>query len=433
MLASFHRFRSLLWGCFLLPALLVGQGSPDYQGGLKMKLNADGSKYVRLLSWHQVWATAQPNAEGKWETDFLLRRSRMLMYAQINDRFLINTHFGVNSLGPANMGTASPTASPGGNGQFFLHDAWGQYAVVKGKLDLGTGLHYWNGISRLTNQSTLNLLTLDAPLHNWATIGTSDQFARHLGFFAKGKLGKLDYRLSVNEALDQATRGPISHVEMDENGKEVLIHNRAVYHNPDRPGGGKVFQGYLNYQFLDQEGNLLPYFVGSYLGTKRVFNVGAGFFHHVEGASSCDEAGNVYLHSPTSLAVDVFYDAPMGENGAAWTAYGSLTHHDWGPNWTGGVGGVGTGQIAFGQVGYLLPTFSESGRLQVYSHLTQRHLQAYETYESPLSHSLGLGLNWYLDGHHAKISLEYQRNWQAAEQGPIPINQLMRLQTMVYL
>jgi hypothetical protein len=426
-------FRNFLLLGLMMPLLLLGQGSPNYQGGLKMKLNEDGSRYVRLISWHQVWATAQPNDQGQWQTDFLLRRSRMLMYAQINDRFLINTHFGLNNLGPGNMGTASPSSAPGSNGHLFMHDAWGQFAVIKGKLDLGAGLHYWNGISRLTNQSTLNMLTLDAPIHNWPTIGTTDQFARHLGFFAKGKLGKLDYRLAVNEALDQASRGPVSHVEVDNTGKEILVSHRAIYHNPNRPGGGKVLQGYLNYQFLDQEGNLLPYFVGSYLGSKRVFNVGGGFFHHVEGASYCDEQGTLYLHSPTSLSVDVFYDAPLGENGSALTAYGSFTHHDWGPNWTGGVGGVGTGQIVFGQLGYLLPTFHEASRLQVYSHYTQRRLEAYQTYESPLSHGLGVGLNWYLEGHHAKVSLEYQRNWGENETGSPGLSQLLRLQTMVYL
>jgi hypothetical protein len=32
--------------------------------------------------------------------------------------------------------------------------------------------------------------------------------------------------------------------------------------------------GYFEYQFLDQEANVLPYKVGSYLGTKKVFNIG---------------------------------------------------------------------------------------------------------------------------------------------------------------
>jgi len=114
------------------------QGSPDYTGGLKVKLNDDGSKYFRLITWHQVWATANLSADEP-SLDFLLRRSRFLMFAQINKRFLILTHFGLNSLSAANMGTASPAPGLGGNGRFFMHDAWVEYTVAPKKLALGGG------------------------------------------------------------------------------------------------------------------------------------------------------------------------------------------------------------------------------------------------------------------------------------------------------
>ncbi|MCB0836757.1 MAG: porin [Bacteroidetes bacterium] len=409
-----------------------GQGSANYQGGLKVSLNEDGSKYFRLLTWHQMWVTTPLEEGNELKTNFTLRRSRVLMYAQISDRFLINTHFGLNSLEPGNMGTASPISQPGTNGQLFMHGAWAQYTIFKQKLVVGGGLHYWNGISRLASQSTLNIMTLDAPIHNWATIGVTDQFARHLGFFAKGKLGKLDYRLAINEAISNPTRGADSHLS-EIGGQSLLIPHRAIYRNPDNPGGGKVYQGYLNYQFLDQEGNLLPYFVGSYLGTKKVFNIGAGFFHHREGASYCDEAGNLILHSPTSLAVDVFYDSPLGSNGSALTFYGSWTRHDWGPDWTGGVGGVGTGNIAYGQLGYVLPDFTEKGRLQPYVHGTFRALEAYEDYFNPYSHNLGVGANWFIDGHNAKITLEYQRAVEAGDLAKPEATSWLRLQAMIYL
>ena len=409
-----------------------GQGSADYAGGLKVELNEDGSKYIRFLTWHQVWATAQSGEEGKLESSFLLRRSRVLMYAQLNERFLILTHFGMNKLGPENMGAASPIGGPGKNGQLFMHDAWVQYALFKGFLEVGGGLHYWNGISRLTSQSTLNMLTLDAPIHNWANIGTTDQFGRHLGFFAKGKLGKLDYRLAINEAISNPSRGPDTHVVLAD-GKETIVANRVIYRNPEKPGGGKVFQGYLNYQFLDQESNLLPYFVGSHLGTRTVLNIGGGFFHHVEGASSCDEEGTLTLYSPTSLAADAFFDTPLGEQGAALTAYLSAVRHAWGPSWTGGVGGVGTGTILYGQVGYLLSDFSPYGRLQPYLHLTHRDLEAYRSYQHRFGRVLGAGANWFIEGHNAKLSLEYQHNWEPADADLGPNQGLLRLQAMVYL
>ncbi len=426
-------FILLIPGLAALISPLRGQGSPDYTGGLTVPLNENGSKYFRLISWHQVWATAQKDDQNQLQTDFLLRRSRVLMYAQINDRFLINTHFGLNNLGPDNMGANGPVGEPGQSGQLFLHDAWVQYAVLKGKLDLGGGLHYWNGISRLTSQSTLNMLTLDAPIHNWPTIGTTDQFARHLGFFAKGKLGRLDYRLAINEAISNPSRGYDKHTAPNDTGTEILVPDRVIYRNPENPGGGKVYQGYVNYQLLEQESNLLPYFTGSYLGTRKVFNIGVGFFHHVAGATSCDEAGQLTFYNPTSLAVDVFYDSPLGTGGAAITAYGSAVRHDWGPNWTGGVGGVGTGTILFGQLGYLLPAFTDRGRLQAYIHLTHRDLEAYRAYREPIGRMMGGGVNWYIDGHHAKLTLEYQHQREPGLLTRTPSHALLRLQAMVYL
>ncbi len=407
-----------------------GQGSPDYTGGLKVSLNEDGSKYLRLITWHQVWATF---SEGNSGPDFLLRRSRFLMFAQINKRFLILTHFGLNSLGGNNLGTASPISTPGSNGNFFMHDAWAEYTVVPKKLYIGGGLHYWNGISRLTNQSTLNIMTLDAPIHNWATIGTSDQFARHLGFYAKGKLGKLDYRFGWNEALNNPTRGASSNLVEGSDGSITFITDRAIYRNPERPGGGKVYQGYVNYQFLDAEGNTLPYFVGSYLGGKKVFNLGAGFMYHSQGASSRSSTGNVEIHNPLSFAVDAFYDSPLGNDGSAITAYTSFAVHDWGPNFTGGVGGVGTGNIYYLQAGYVTPTFSEKVRLQPYVHFTNRSLDAFENFEASNSTQFGIGANWYLSGHNAKITMEYQNNRSQGETITPDASDLFRIQLMIYL
>ena len=59
--------------------------------------------------------------------------------------------------------------------------------------------------------------------------------------------------------------------------------NVAQY-NPQGPN--HVCQGYFSYEFLDQESNVLPFNVGTYLGTKRVFNIGTGFFYNRESMVS---------------------------------------------------------------------------------------------------------------------------------------------------
>lgn len=393
---------------------LLAQGSPDYTGGLKVALNEDGSKYFRLITWHQMWATANEASGGGQQITPLLRRSRMLMFAQINNRFLILTHIGLNNLGVDNM----DPVGRGPGAQVFMHDAWVEYAVIQQKLHIGGGLHYWNGISRLTNQSTLNILTLDAPRFNWANLGITDMFARHLGIYAKGKLGKLDYRVSLSDALV--------------NGLDANLpvrDNQAVYRGRELLGkqeAGRVVQGYFQYEFLDQESNLLPYAVGSYLGSKEVFNIGVGFLQHSNGTLSLAADSSLIGHNVLLLGVDVFYDKPLNK-GACLTAYASFYQFDYGPNYllSGNSDLIGTGNIVYGQVGYVVPDFSEAGRLQPYVAYSNRNFDALDG----AVNQLGIGANWYISGHNAKLTVEYNTNQVPNAD---PVNNL-RLQAMIYL
>ena len=47
----------LLLGLFCSFQMLHSQGSPDYNGGLKVKLDEEGNKYLRIISWAQVQGT----------------------------------------------------------------------------------------------------------------------------------------------------------------------------------------------------------------------------------------------------------------------------------------------------------------------------------------------------------------------------------------
>lgn len=445
------RMSGLLLGLLMAANGLLGQGSPDYTGGLKVPLNEDGSKYFRLITWHQMWATTS-QLGGTDAPDpslnFTLRRSRFLMYAQINKRFLILTHFGLNSLTPASMGGLStsndrdpnPTPGRGYNGSFFMHDAWVDYTVIPGgKLNIGGGLHYWNGVSRLTNQSTLNFMTLDAPLTNWFSLGTSDQFARHLGFFAKGQLGRLDYRFGLNQGT---TRSLFA-------GAQDPERNYTLYGNPSKPGGGLITQGYVNYQFWDKESNLLPYFVGTYLGTKKVFNIGAGFFNHPEATTtyrndSVDVA--VGTNSARSFGVDAFLDMPLGQGGSkgALTAYAVYYNHNWGENYSGGLRFAGTGNAFYGKLGYLLPKFSDKVRVQPYVAATVASLDAWKQkgLDNTTATDIKIGTNFFLDGHHSKITLEYYMSNAYAPGSGIGVTTqaprddmagMVRLQLMIFL
>lgn len=358
---------------------------------MQFKLNEDGSKYMRFITWHQMWLQGGSEQKGP---KFSIRRSRILAYAQISPRFLILTHFGLNSLGAGNL-TANPNSQQNNQSSLlFLHDAWAEFAVVPNKLYVGSGLHYWNGISRLTNQSTLNMMTLDNPggqggasvsdarLFPWSNITTSDQFARHLGIYAKGSLGKLGYRISANNARNNIGQlGPIPTFQVD-NSVGTGTWNYA---------------GYFKYDIFDKESDKLPYFVGTYLGKKKVLSIGAGFHYHPDAlaVNDLDNRENVF-----HTAFDVFYDAPLNDN-LAISALGAYYNYKYGD--TAGAPGGGlvpsSGSIVHGQVGLLF----QNAKLMPYLKYNMQSLD----FTPNNANEFGVGLNYFINGHFAKITAEY--------------------------
>lgn len=230
---------------------------------MKLNLNEDGSQYIRFITWLQMWATSNENNPGtvgydsKANTssqDISIRRARVLMYAQLNSKWLILTHFGINNQAFNSGGYSGGT--DGKKPQLYIHDAWTEYSVVPSKLSLGMGIHYWNGVSRSANASTLTFMTLDAPVFNWFTIETNDQFARQLGMYAKGQLGRLDYRLSLDKPFLNGVN-PFTQTAKTTNGYNSELAAKNAFATTFSQAG------YFKYMFKDIESNLLPYETGT--------------------------------------------------------------------------------------------------------------------------------------------------------------------------
>lgn len=404
---------------------------------LTLKLSDDGSKYVRFIMWHQFWATFTENNPGTkdvngnlidgtngakaWSSDLALRRSRFLAYAQISPRAMILTHWGINNQsfinGGANAGanlSSAGASNAAKRPQLYVHDAWTEYEVVKNKLSIGAGLHYWNGVSRLSSHSTLNFMTLDAPIFNWQNIEATDQFARQFGIYAKGQLGRLDYRLALNKPF--ANGATPTAVAKNGIAVNVLNENWAT-------------SGYVNWMFWDKESNKLPFYAGSYLGGKKVLNVGAGFYNH-KGASlmkSSDGRDSSY-QKHLALGADVFLDMPVNKaKGTALSVLATYYNFDYGDkylrnigilnlhtaapptseSWAGGGNAqptIGTGSIFYVQAGYQLPKLKNGTAFMPYMTVTHKNFDRLKD----ASTQFGLGLNYFVTGHNAKITLEYQ-------------------------
>lgn len=444
MTRSFSNLSAILFRISLLVTVASGaslqgmaQGSDIYGRGLRVTLDEKGEKYVRFLMWNQIWARSTANNPGTLENDVPTnhtwdigaRRLRFLAYAQISPRYLVLTHFGINNQSFVGGG-ASGSSGTGAYGQgkkpgLFFHDVWNEYAIVpvvdpstqetnNYTLYLGGGLHYWWGISRMTSASTMNYLAIDAPIFNWPLIENSDQFARQFGFYAKGKLSKLWYQVNVNKPF-ATNQAPVA-------------ANVAVDHNTGKASYG----GYFDWEFLEGESQLLPYRVGSYLGGKKVFNLGAGFYLNPEGTRSLDVNGNNVQHDIKLLSVDAFADIPFGDlgNKMAVTAYSVFYDYDFGPNYLRNIGimntgsvdpdfvgqramegpgnaraMIGTGKIWYTQAGLMLPRFipRSDTRLQPFAAYTFKKFDAHQEHGS----FFDVGLNLLLDGHHAKVTGQY--------------------------
>jgi len=386
------------------------QGSPNYNGGMKVKLNDDGSKYFRIISWVQGQASYNPSvAENENSIGLKIKRARVLMYSQITDKFMIVTHFGLNNLTSKSM---SPLGDGNGS-KLFLHGAWAQYNITKHHT-IGMGLHYFNGISRLNNQSTLNMLTLDNNRQSWATIGLSDQFARHLGIFAKGNFGKLQYRVAINDAIINGLDG--RNVMSDTavyGGKRILGSKNAGYN----------YAGYFEYNFLDQESNFLPYKVGTYLGSKTVFNVGAGFFYHPSGSVIHDDATNTDIGQDVAIfAIDTYYEAPLLGNNDAITAYATYQNNNYGTNYK--YSAYGTGSMIYSHVGYLFGGDVAKPRFQPY---VSYALNTYDV-TNDNKNTLGVGTNIFFSGHNSKLTIEYKNDTFGSTK-----TNTVTVQAMIYL
>ncbi|MCB0396845.1 MAG: hypothetical protein KDD36_09340 [Flavobacteriales bacterium] len=388
----------------------LSQGPLLEKGQIRFRLNETGEHFVKLTFLNQVWlryTDMNPGSTVFSEPvsqmfDIGLRRTRLQLFGQLTDKVFFYTQFGQNNFS---------YLTPRYTGAFF-HDAVVEYKVSERCLTVGGGLTGWSGLSRYASPSIGSLLTLDAPLYQQATNGINDQFLRKLSMYAKGRWGKFDYRLALTRpmAVQNAT-SPVG----------VLTPVSTFSTTP----ASLQSQGYLGYQFMDEESNQTPYNTGTYLGKKKVFNVGAGFVGQPRAMWHRANNGDTIRTTMLLLGVDVFCDLPVDTaKGNALTVYAAYNRYDFGKDYLRNVGVmnpangtngngtlngagngfpmIGTGHVFYTQVGYLL---SANTPLQPYG---ASQIALYTALDDPMW-MYECGLNWYVHGsHNAKFSLNFQ-------------------------
>ena len=376
-------------------------------------LNDDGSNYLKATFCVQNWVRYQnlnPSSQvygfnKASGLDIGIRRYRMQFMGQLSDRIFVYTQVGENNFNYLNDRKLG----------FFVHDAVGEYSLVKDKFSLGSGLSAWSGLSRFSSPSVGTIMGIDAPLFLQSTNDVTDQFLRKLSVYAKGKLKHFDYRFIVSQPLVFQKSAVYS---------SIIGENSNFSSKPPH----LQYNGYFMYQLKDQESNTTPYMVGTYLGKKKVLTIGAGFVSQKNAmwqlaANKIDTVEKNMLQ----LSGDVFYDVPTSNNGQALSLYGNYTYFDFGNNYIRNLGvmnpanglgnkdflngagnnypAYGTGNVYYMQAGYKLKD-SLIGTTTLMPYVSVQ--RSYYKRLNKAMDFIDLGINWLLPNHKSKVTFAVQ-------------------------
>ncbi len=385
---------------------------------LKFKLNESGSHYFQATFLNQVWVRSNQNnpgttVEGEAQSqsfDIGLRRTRMQLYGQITDRAFIYFQFGQNNFNAQYNSTGNRKIAP------FFHDALGEYRISeKNQLKVGAGLTILSGLSRFSQPSIGTISTLDVPVFAQTTVDQTDQFSRKLSVYARGQMGHWDYRVAISDPF------PIT-----SNGQTTSSLSTVANFTPK--GHHLQQNAYLMYQFFDQESHVTPYMTGSYLGTKKIANIAAGLIHQANSSWVKSAAGDTVYQKMMHWAIEGFLDMPLNKAkkttinaylGYFNTYYGSnylryngimnpangtnlpatQTINGQGPIYGNAYPMFGTGHVVYTQIGYL------NNHWMPFASATWA---SYDRLNGLPTSTYAAGLNYYLQGNKAKLSLELQ-------------------------
>ncbi|BFM44877.1 selenite/tellurite reduction operon porin ExtI [Flavobacterium sp. CFS9] len=376
-----------------------------------VNISKDGSQYIKFGINLQVWGRyAELNEGSKIGTnevsdtyDIVIRRLRLQAMGMLTENIFFHLQLGQNNINFTQNNGPS-------NAPLSVMDALGEYHFSK-KLHIGGGLTAWGaGTTRYSANSSSSHLTLDTPMYQQFANISSTFGNRNLSIYAKGDLGKFNYRAAITNPYRNTT--------------DNLGINSSVSTQTPRA----QYAGILTYSFFDKESVEDAYHKGTYLGTKKIFNVALGYMTQAKAMWHLTPDATIAYDDMKILGFDVFYDSPINNKGAAITAYAAFNNNNYGKNYIQSVNtpnpaigdnslingsgagfiGVGTGNIYYAQLGYLFgksDNEAKKGRFQPYAATQIADLEALDT---PMS-MYELGVNYYTTGTLGpKFSLNYQ-------------------------
>jgi|GEM_PF-1038575 len=300
-------------------------------------------------------------------------------------------------------------------GNFYTYEAYIHYALIPKYLQLGMGQTLYNGISRASSLSISQTMTVESSPLAFPTGGKSDNIGRQMQFFALGQILKFDYRAALVRPMVQVGQGTQNLPDLS-SSKPI---NTSYEFPSDRFGA----EAYICYQFFDEENIQMSSRSFSYLGSKKVFNIGAGFEYQPNATAYLNTDRDTIFNNTLTFSSDSYVDIPLS-GGGVFTTYAAYYHYNYGQNYlktggslnyfTGGDGPqgagngeftVGTGHALYFHAAYLFAKTltQENHRIQLYTYFYYKNFDALKM----PSWQPGCGINYYILGHNAKIGLQY--------------------------
>ncbi len=323
---------------------------------------------LELGFWTQAWYQHIENKENSTTlNDFMVRRAYLSIKGQPTDYLSFFSHIAIDRLGQD--GLSNPSMGLGSGLAF--RDIWITLDLSE-SFKIQTGRMYVPLTRNYGTTSTKSLLTTDLSFMQGGIRGTifyTSKVGRDDGvtFWGNPFDGRLQYRMMISEGM-----------EGDSNPNDNLRFVGRVILNLLEPEKGWFNQG-------------------TYLGQKKVLSFGAGI----------DKQNNLTINNLTAQdnfiwTLDGFFDHPVA-NGAITveSAYIHIQNSAQANSFAQLAPGDNAG-FFYVQAGYYLESPIGPGNLQPYFR--------YETVsveQKSDTNFLSGGINYYLKGHNAKVSLDY--------------------------
>jgi hypothetical protein len=262
----------------------------------QLKLEIPNGNSIRFgILWQAQYEARGNSANDEYSQNLFLRRFALLIGGTVlkDFEYFFDSDF-------ADLFKASGDQSIKNGPAFQTKDAFATYRAIDDQLKIDAGL--------LLPAGSHNLLQGGGTIYGWdfflntfrhSTVfgSTANPYGRDVGVQLRGLVadGLLEYRAGIFQ------------------GRRIPPDSDT----PPSPGARNFFRvaGRVQLNFLDPETGF--FYGGTYLGTKKIFSVGAS------GDFQYDDEG-----SYRALAGDVFADVPVGDGGV--TAQVNVVHRDGG-------------------------------------------------------------------------------------------------------